>query len=508
MKYPSELSLTQLIDFLWGPMRQPWYSFRRLAKFLVAGFVAFHLHEATLELAGSTFDWNNITSRSTPINDLLRDAEFPAEVCFVTGNQPVAGVSSTCSAQSVTVPEEIVLGFYLVENGKPSTINEILVHNDSRLFFARSPAIVHSTQSVLRSIERIAFNPPEDRFSGVKLCAGTQKKLSSEECSTSAAIETILEDGVGAEIKNFRTSTLVFGHIQFLTLAVFLFITQEAIGRGLRWVVPGATLTKPNPAKPGAERFLDPGELKQAVDRYSSASVRSIPDRLSARALALSSETRGSEETHRDQAAKEVDDGAPVENREISRVAAAGGSTVEGYRDFLQNEADSRVESLHTANEVMLKLAFVGTIWGIGAALFSARSLDTADPVMKIVAKADMFGSIGTAFGTTLVGVVLSIFAAAIIQSLTSSWMQRINSSYQNTISLYSEIVSSGNLMTIDKGLIDLLVTPSPPPSAQKRNLFETLGILTTVVIVLTVLAIFALSESLQVRFLSVVGGG
>jgi len=153
---------------------------------------------------------------------------------------------------------------------------------------------------------------------------------------------------------------------------------------------------------------------------------------------------------------------------------AASETTLEGYRDFLDAESETNMESLHTTNELLLKLAFAGTIWGIGSALFSARALDVSDPVLKVLAKADMFGSIGTAFGTTLLGVILSAVLSVLIQTLSSSWSQKVNLSYLNALSLRGQLRDQK---------LDPSLRPVPPP-VRKPDFLANLGAL---IVVLTV---------------------
>src|SRR5262249_18521208 len=106
-------------------------------------------------------------------------------------------------------------------------------------------------------------------------------------------------------------------------------------------------------------------------------------------------------------------------------------STVESYRVYLLDDAASRQEPLETLGDTMLKLAFLGTVYGISVALFSARGLDTADPITKLAAKAAMYSGIGVGFGTTLVGIFLSIVAAQMRSNLSTAWAGEIGAAYR-----------------------------------------------------------------------------
>jgi MotA/TolQ/ExbB proton channel family len=108
-------------------------------------------------------------------------------------------------------------------------------------------------------------------------------------------------------------------------------------------------------------------------------------------------------------------------------ITSNASSVVEAFREYEISEPDAALGSLDVANEAMLKLAFVGTIWGIGSALFLVRDLDSLDPVARIITKSGMFAGIGTGFGTTMVGVLLSILASLRIQSISSRWEELVN---------------------------------------------------------------------------------
>jgi hypothetical protein len=121
--------------------------------------------------------------------------------------------------------------------------------------------------------------------------------------------------------------------------------------------------------------------------------------------------------------------------------------TLESYRNFLQDEAVSRQDILEVLGDTMLKLAFMGTIFGISSALFFARDLDTADPIEKLLAKAGMYAVIGVGFVTTLVG--LSIVASLMRSNLSTRWLNEIGTAYRLILDY-----GSGRLREFAKNLL------------------------------------------------------
>ncbi len=456
----------KFIDILFGPLSGWLKLLRRSLKLIIFGALGFFVHILTLSIF-LNFDETKVAqlqflqSEITELGEIKNSFVF--EFCM-SGKYSGSVDIPECTFEE-DIFRDVVLGFNLSENGNVARSEVILAHmpllSHSRLLpngIVDNPKIVHSQHSLSRSIERIAFNDTNQRTSAVRLCEGTARKLDDDICQATNSLRvTGLDPLIGNYFSGtFRIFTLLFGDIQWMTISLFLFGCSEVFGRYLRWVVPQSRLFSEASDQGGAKLKTLP-DLEASFEKYSAHRVRSIPDRLFERAA----KTEG------------LFDPAS-EGLTPERDATKGETTLEGFRDFLDAEAEANMDSLHTTNELVLKLAFAGTIWGIGSALFSARELDVADPVVEVLAKADMFGSIGTAFGTTLLGVMLSAVLSVFLQSLSSSWKQRINLSYASVLSLRDKI----------RGMkLDPSVKPIPPIPRPPIDFLVILGALVVVLI-------------------------
>ena len=460
--------MRKVINLIYGPLSGLPKLIRRMLKLVACGALGLLVHWYLLSML-LNFEEDKISqlkvlqARILSVEHQINAFKF--EFCVSPAYSK--GVDIPACDNNQDEYRDVILGFNISENGGAVSNNVILAH--AALFtksLVDSPKIVHSQHSLSRAVERIAFNPTNQRASAVRLCEGTARKLDDTQCQ---AMNKIREEGLDPLIGNyfiskFRIFTLLFGDIQWLTISLFLFGLSEVFGRYLRWVSPKPTLY--NRSTTDGENRVEPvQDFETALDNYSKAPLRSIPDRMADRAAV----------------------GAGVFSTAAGAGAAppasnsASETSLEGYRDFLDAEAEANMESLHTTNELVLKLAFAGTIWGIGSALFSARSLDVSDPVLKVLAKADMFGSIGTAFGTTLLGVILSAILSVFLQSLSSSWSQKINRSYLEALNLRDQLRGTH----VDPAL----KPPIPPP--QKADFLTILGGL--VILLIAVLALYFL---------------
>lgn len=457
--------MRKVINLIYGPLTGLPKLIRRMLKLIACGALGWLAHWALLSTL-LAFDEDKIQQLEALEAGISAIADMGNAFTFEFCMSPDYSKGADISACDYNTDEyrDVILGFNVSENGDAVTSNVILAH--ASLFPASivdSPKIVHSQHSLSRAIERIAFNPTNQRASAIRLCEGTARKLDDTQCQ---AMNKIREEGLDPLIgnyfvSNFRIFTLLFGDIQWLTISLFLFGLSEVFGRYLRWVSPKPTLYKRSTTD-GENRVEPVQDFETALKNYSKAPLRSIPDRMADRAAVGA----GVFST-----AASAGVAAPASN-------SASETSLEGYRDFLDAEAEANMESLHTTNELVLKLAFAGTIWGIGSALFSARSLDVSDPVLKVLAKADMFGSIGTAFGTTLLGVILSAFLSVFLQSLSSSWSHKINRSYLEALNLRDQLRGTH---------VDPTHKPSIPPSP-KADFLTVLGGLVVLLIAVLVL--------------------
>lgn len=300
--------------------------------------------------------------------------------------------------------------------------------------FAARTSVVHSVHTITREIETRAFNERDTPASNLKLCAGTRRLLAKNECRLSAQIESALHELLAPSFKRARWPALLLGPIQLLTVAIFYFILLESFGRKARFVQPSSTfMVRPTGGDDRQLKLKEPEDLDSAVDIFTKARVKSITDELISQAIVLSSPDAApiAPPDHGPASPPDADPKGQV------RTAVVG---LEGYREYLVGEADARLDDLSTMNDTMMKLAFIGTVIGIALALGTARSLDAASPVAEMLTKAEMFGSIGAAFGTTMLGVALSIIASAVIQSLHSAWMDKVNDAFRIVLDLTREI--------------------------------------------------------------------
>jgi hypothetical protein len=282
-----------------------------------------------------------------------------------------------------------------------------------------TPQLEASIDMMLRDIERVAFQPPaapgaagrSNNVAELRLCSGTRELLRGPACALTETIRLCLEGNacptrtgsqsvsidttLASIISRRQTAALLLGEIQFLTLVAFIYSIIECIGLWSLYVRPRARLflLKDEKIDP-----IDDKNLQSEIDRYQKNNIRPIGDYIFISSLA--------------------------KNEAMADI----------HRNFLQSDAESRIASVERISDIMLKLAFAGTIIGIGAALFSARGLDTANPVEKLAIKSAMFAGIGVAFGTTLVGIVLSLISGVVTDRIGRIWEEKINRNYQRVL--------------------------------------------------------------------------
>ncbi|KXF82971.1 MotA/TolQ/ExbB proton channel family protein [Enterovibrio coralii] len=448
--------MAKIIDIIFGPLDGIQKLFRRLVKFIICMMVAFLLHDQlTVYLTRINSDYLvELAEKQKAANALL--APFGSRLEFCVETQPNSDGTTEFPACTLIGSSLTVVGFRVQKDGeKEREFSSIL----SKHYFlppgVANPSVEHSLHSVMRTIEGHALVPQSKikPSSKAELCAGTARKLTDAQCGVSDEIEThlaiILQKNI---IGGYRMATLFVGSIQFLTITIFLLAILEAAGRYLRWVAPKPTLVSEQAVRTGkvgeSEIHYDENELRN----YRESRVRAIEDRLIYRALATEARVSTSEKLGTTE---------PPDRLAFSNAAR---TSLADYLSFMRQESESTLESLHTTNEVMLKLAFAGTILGIGDALFAARNLDVADPVGKVLVKAEMFGGIGTAFGTTLLGVILSMLLSVILQAVSSSWSSRMERSYEYAIALADSVATLEQ--TKRKTILASFIKPAPILSA------------------------------------------
>lgn len=435
--------------------------FRRMTelglKVLLSVVIAFALYEIMIAIFvffafGSPTKYDELI-RGT--NQRLQEYGINAELCLEAPAASVVGCNGRFKDHSIFEPW---LSFGVTDNEGETTRVEFAVNNR---YFVSGPMIIHSTHSFARIVERAHQaksngDIPENSTSNLKLCSGTRKVLDDSICTKIARALKPLSDEVSDDLNAVRVLALFFGIIQFAVFAVFWYIVIECWLTWRRLISAPIVFFKSGPD--GAIELVD--DLGPALDRYNALENRSPGDRLMARLI---------------QASTRAPNGRPN----------LSSSVLEDFRAFQVSETEGALGTLDIANEAMLKLAFVGTIWGIGSALFLVRELDSLDSVQRIVSKSEMFAGIGVGFGTTLVGVLLSIVASLQIQSVGRRWEDYVNGYYRI-------------ILNDSKSVIEEYISRLPPgskpvvrhrPVVARRTLgfFDTIGILALLTAGLTI---------------------
>lgn len=416
----------KVLDWLWGDTAGFASVLRGAMKVVTAIAVALTLHQVLLHwyFAPNPDHWQALQKQIDDVNVLLADqkkalkGEPTIRICLF-GSWPIEK-HRRCEGEIEPITG---LGYIVLRNGEAPTdvTPRRFFYMHESVLAASEIRIQASLQMLLRDIERQALNDASASDISLTLCVGTREMPGDDGCKVMAEIRRKLADpkmGLDALIDHVRVVALFFGPFHFITFAVFIFALMETVGLYYRWVRPVPTLYK-----------VDDGELKPVdeaitkVSAFTKASVQSIGDKLFYQAL-QTAKRAGDKQRSLDSSG-----GRPsVANEAITEVEVMSG--VESYRHHLIDDASSRQEHLETLGDTMLKLAFMGTVYGISAALFAARQLDTADPVEKLLAKAEMYSGIGVGFGTTLTGIILSIIAAQGRSIVSGAWFYQIGRAY------------------------------------------------------------------------------
>jgi hypothetical protein len=348
---------------------------------------------------------------------------------------------------------------------EPLTLPVVVRSNRDLAYFV---SVEHSIHSVMRQYEALVFNEEGTPFSAMRLCEGTRRILPPEECEVSQMIEDNLGVLVDDVSNGALPATLLLGPIQFLTLFTFVFIGYRVLGIRLldtssRSVFLDMPKQEGDTESHARLSEMDEAELRDRIDHFKALTQKSVRDDMIAHAILFRQyqmKSRAPMTATRD---------------EEGRLQSP---TLDGFRDVLLEEADTAIAPLESVNETMLKLAFIGTIIGIALALVTARSLDAANPVDEILTKAGMFAAIGSAFGTTLFGVALSIAAAFMIQSASDRWRNQITSSYRVALEQTGGMTARLSEDSLQR-IIDI-VKPDPP---RPTDPFRALGAALIVII-------------------------
>lgn len=424
------------IDWMWGDRSGVVVLLRTVIKTAFVLWLALFVHEG---LASSflSFDKDQLSALRSSFekaNDILIGITPPSDLPYKSVSLCLdvkPSIADGCPDTLFGSPGiKYAIGYQLlIHNKKDNTI----AHGAGGTIYQVAPRVVSSAQIVesvdtlLRKIEFVAFNGTTKSITEARLCNGTRTLEISEKCTATKRIGEELgapDSGIwdpdhkaGAAntitlqtaIDSIRYRSLVFGPVQFGTLCIFLFAALETLGLWLRWVAPRTRLFSAVTTRQNGKTTTTLIPNPESLDDVLGSPTRSLADRLYLVDLKAAANTPGS---------------PPATREEYVSIHSS-------YRDYLQEDAITRQDFLETLGDTMLKLAFLGTVLGISTALFAARGLDTADPILRLSTKAEMYSGIGMGFGTTLLGIALSIIAAQLRTMLAAAWAGRIGTAYQ-----------------------------------------------------------------------------
>ncbi|TBY04243.1 MotA/TolQ/ExbB proton channel family protein [Rhizobium laguerreae] len=497
----SSKAYSQFVELGWGDTAGISAFSRTAVKILAALFLAWLLHEGlartfltlTPDKANEVAKLFEDVSKAIPSPPAKADYKS-VEICIYS--KPPAANGCKPTGETDPLGEGVTSGLAYEINGVMADSSQRLLATGTffrveKIGIISEGRIEESIDTLLRRVEIALFNGPTIFATGIKLCAGTRTLAEQGPCAQSAKLgsrlgltsaELLPAQAVSDQeaeqrkilpgiIGNFRLASMFFGPIQFGTAAIFFYSLIETFGLWARWIAPADRLDLSMPPDAIAAEIV---KIQQETDSRPGGFVLSLHDRLMVSAMAAEDRT-------------DTDDPAMDGSRFSPRKGFV--EVLSSYRDFLQEDAVGRQESLEMLGDTMLKLAFLGTVYGISAALFSARGLDTADPVLRLATKASMYAGIGLGFGTTIVGIALSIIAAIFRTNLAANWNREIGTAYQAIFREDPKIVLNA-AEKVDKKTIVRMNSPTPkPPSI---TLLQTVGV---AVVILGIIALLVISR-------------
>lgn len=258
----------------------------------------------------------------------------------------------------------------------------------------------------------------------VKLCTGTRSALGAQTCRMSLDFLDAMQRfdrttaGSAANIK-LILANVSFGVFQFAALLLMLIGLYRAIHRRLDTQAP------PDPA---ASAKIDQGaEFAPTV-------------RTSARDAAYHARTRAQGED---------------EQKRLQSYLL--------YKDAYRTKVSSAFQRINNLGDIIVLIGLLGTLWGM-LILFSALAESgSAEPLTAELAKSNMLGSLGLAFGTTIFAGVLRLIYVLIIP--------RLQADAEDTI----DQVFVEQLSDVDFNVFGASVPDNEGPLfPRKRSLIET----------------------------------
>lgn len=485
-----------LLQYAWGDVFWPIALTRTILKVALALLLALIVHEgflvSRLEVSKEDSEalakaFNTISSDSRGITNIhpSKDADYKRVYFCLEAKQDIVGGCARNPAETTRLSDrEVVAGLgYKIFGATSNSSSRLLTsgvffHVEKHAGLVSQAHIEESIDTLLRRLELALYNSPNAHASDIKLCTGTRSLLTGAECeqtgkvgyqlgadsadlisaNPSLARNTLLPD----IISRLRIASMFIGPVQFGTLAIFFYAMIETVGLWLRWVAP-----------PDRIKNLAAERVAASLRALRRNRVRSIRDRLMVAAMEV---------------VKRADDVGPKDEDKPTNLSSKLAPRTEfvevlsSYRDFLHEEAVGRQDALEMLGDAMLKLAFLGTVYGISAALFSARGLDTADPILKLSTKAAMYAGIGLGFGATILGIACSIIAGVFRSSLAAGWSREIGAAYQMVLETGIPKLTVAVEATNREEIVDVLDVPPSPgeeiPASSKLGTTELLGLL------------------------------
>lgn len=133
----------------------------------------------------------------------------------------------------------------------------------------------------------------------------------------------------------------------------------------------------------------------------------------------------------------------------LSRDYKAVPEFVDSKASSLIDERSARLGAVKYFLWAIPSIGFVGTVVGIGNALLATIDVDAVDPVTASIAKSMVSSSIGVAFDTTLVALLLSLVAMLIYHLATQAEELVVNDAADSVRNLFIQ----GGVNRIGKGL-------------------------------------------------------
>jgi hypothetical protein len=400
---------SMIFDFFWGPDVGWLRSLSRLAiKIFVATMIAWLLHQCVFV---PWFFPDNLDTRAFAgeVNKAFCEAgvgvdakveikRTPTGLDYTVSHNPCRSSpqgqadNANPSGQTTSPPEPLV---------------EHTFYDLTPFVGITRPHIMDSIDVLLRRTEAVwKGKVGQEKL----LCAESRKLLDPTSCNIIENLRRKLLNGNGValvqHLRDARWGGFLLGPVQLLTLAVFIFTAIETGGLFVRW------LRAPSYIAPLVEAGLtvpleseDRATFDERLEFASTQRVRAFVDRFLEKALSPST--------------------------------TAAETRLRNYRDMLIDDCATHIDMLEMLGDTMLKIAFLGTVFGIGYSLFEARNLDAADPLVRLEAKSTMYAGIGMGFGATIVGIALSIFAAKLRTGLSAAWLADIDRAWRQATTFY-----------------------------------------------------------------------